>query len=894
MSGAREEQGRTAAPPADPPSSLKGGTDEILDFRFEVNQEAIQAVLSLAREWAGDRGVAPEDIASLRLVLEELLLNIAFHASPLPPSPRSGAIRAELLLALYPLSPDASLPGRGFPPPDGISGDRSHPWSIHHGRRIFLQIRDNGRAFNPLEHVAAPMGPSPGETAPGGLGISLVRLLAVRATHTRVEDGNVLSLFLPLGEQSSSLAGPPGDQGAARRRRGLPRALPDLWGRSLALRQTVFWGLIALVLCWVPFFLFLQTVRAERQYAAWVAGRQAVETLDLLTSRLFVRLRDNVQGVARNLDRGDPDPRLAFLPGSAEQESLLAALLHFPVGGVLYAKDALPGLILRREGPPMRQPDILFQAPSAAGEPAWQGPIGLFSESSPLPALFFRLPWKLPATGREAPETAASGGTVGIILFLPELAGFLKSLTPLPEAEIFLLDAEGRYLLFPPGREAGAGPANIFADAELSGNDALESLAQAMFSGRTGSMKLAGEARRAFPWKTPWEEPLTVLYRPLQIEGWSLGLLAPSRLLGDDTPPFPGLLILLVVAGPALFLFLVWRTASQALKPMQDLTVSLEAMAHGDLDSPLPAPAHPDEIGAMLLSFERARLTLRATLRTLLFNTRIRNRLAGEFRLARSLQESLLLTRFPRLPRTDVCARVDMAGEVCGDFYDCFLLEGNRLCCVLGDVSGTGVPAAILMNGAVSLTREALLAGLDPAAALARVNTALLRSSLAAMFVTMLVGILEEESGLFTWASAGHPAPMRAWPREKGPAGEENVLCLPWPGELALGIRPAERYSLFFQPLLPGEALLLYSDGAEEAAPRNSAPPETGEFFGEKRLAASLARHIAAPSAAAHLEGIRTDLLAHMAGTPPHDDITLLVLRRRESPPSGDNPGKRS
>jgi sigma-B regulation protein RsbU (phosphoserine phosphatase) len=374
----------------------------------------------------------------------------------------------------------------------------------------------------------------------------------------------------------------------------------------------------------------------------------------------------------------------------------------------------------------------------------------------------------------------------------------------------------------------------------------------------------------------PWEGPLSIIHQPLQVQGWRLGLLAPSSALGKGARSFPVPLLFLILAGLLLFLFLVWRSASQTLKPLRDLTLALEAMARGDLNSPLPAPVRQDEIGAMLLSFERARLTLRATLRNLLFNTMIQNRLAGELRLARSMQESMLLTSFPVLPRTGICARMDMAGEVCGDFYDCFLLEENKLCCVLGDVSGTGVPAAILMNGALSLAREALLAGLNPAGALARINTALLRSPPSVMFVTMLVGILEDKSGLFTWASAGHPAPMRAW----ADAPTEKVFRHPWPGELALGISAGERYSSFAQRLLPGEALLLYSDGAEEALSVPPDPREEGEFFGEERLAASLARHLAAPSAAAHLEGIRADIMAHMGAMPPHDDITMMLLRR--------------
>ena len=201
---------------------------------------------------------------------------------------------------------------------------------------------------------------------------------------------------------------------------------------------------------------------------------------------------------------------------------------------------------------------------------------------------------------------------------------------------------------------------------------------------------------------------------------------------------------------------------------------------------------------------------------------------------------------------------------------------------MVGDVSGKGVPAAMLMSGAISLARAALLEGLEPAAVLVRVNEALVRSIRAGMFVTMLVGVIDPLTGNVVWAAAGHPPPMRA--RVSPAGGDGGVHIDDWPGELALGIKSGRSYSSFSFVLEPGEALLLYTDGATEAvrAPgrgkRRNAEEEN--FYGEDRLARSLLQRLDTPDARSLLEGIRMDLFAHMAGAAPHDDVTLMVIRR--------------
>ena len=354
-------------------------------------------------------------------------------------------------------------------------------------------------------------------------------------------------------------------------------------------------------------------------------------------------------------------------------------------------------------------------------------------------------------------------------------------------------------------------------------------------------------------------------------------------LTSSKPSPLPWHMIALGIAGPLFFGVLAWRIFSQSVRPVRELSDALHRLARGDLDTPLPVPSASSETGPMLLSFERARLALHATLHTLGASTTAQERLTHELAVAGAIQQSILPYAFPLLPGYDVYAGTDMAHEVCGDLYDCFVMEmeGNtrRLCCMVGDMSGKGMPAATLMSGAMSLIRSALLEGIGPAGALARVNTALARNNAASMFVTMLAGVLDVETGTFAWASAGHPPPMRAFPGDAGKAGE--IRACGWPGELPLGIRDHVGYSTFSHTLVPGEVVLLYTDGVTEAAgPENGKRSAPGALFGEEGLAASLAANGNAPNARALLENIRADIVSHMAGAEPSDDITLMALRR--------------
>ena len=219
----------------------------------------------------------------------------------------------------------------------------------------------------------------------------------------------------------------------------------------------------------------------------------------------------------------------------------------------------------------------------------------------------------------------------------------------------------------------------------------------------------------------------------------------------------------------------------------------------------------------------------------------------NELELERNIQRSMLPDVFPRLPWAAVHASLEMCREVCGDLHDCFVPDPavpDRLCCVMGDVCGKGVPAAIIMSRTMSLARD----------------------------------------GTFTWASAGHPPPLPC-PEPEGEGFASDAVRPPaWPGELVLGVRDGQRYSTFQTRLAPGQSLLLYTDGADEA----QAPPASGnaggELYGEARLAGSFDRACRAVDPTAGPETIvarlRQDLTGHMDGRPAGDDISLMVVTR--------------
>jgi serine phosphatase RsbU (regulator of sigma subunit) len=240
-----------------------------------------------------------------------------------------------------------------------------------------------------------------------------------------------------------------------------------------------------------------------------------------------------------------------------------------------------------------------------------------------------------------------------------------------------------------------------------------------------------------------------------------------------------------------------------------------------------------------------------------------RGRLEQELRIARLIQHTLLPAEPPRLAGWQLAAHYAAAREVGGDFYDFLALPDGRLGLVVGDVSGKGMPAALVMASTQSILRAVAGSGATPGAALQQAN-ALLRARLPTrMFVTCQYLVLDPRTGRVTYANAGHCPPL--W-RRGADVVEVSAAGLP------LGVLPEGQYAEMELQLGPGEGLLLYSDGVVETHGPN------GELFGFERLARLVATAGAGP---ARLEGLLAGLAAfRQTPGPPEDDLTLLVVER--------------
>ncbi len=242
-----------------------------------------------------------------------------------------------------------------------------------------------------------------------------------------------------------------------------------------------------------------------------------------------------------------------------------------------------------------------------------------------------------------------------------------------------------------------------------------------------------------------------------------------------------------------------------------------------------------------------------------------RDRLEGELELARRIQQRLLPGAPPAVAGLEIAGRYEPAREVGGDYYDHLDLGGGRVLLVIADVSGKGVPAALLMSGFRASLMSQDAGALGPDRLAERVNEFLHRSVETGKFVTAFLAFLDAASGRLVYANAGHnpPALLRA-------DGRVEWLSA---GGLVLGILPHSRFESGEATLAPGDLLALYTDGVTEGA--NAA----GELWGDERLVAALQRLRGRPCAEAAAALVR-EVRAFEGEAGAADDITVLLARR--------------
>jgi len=246
----------------------------------------------------------------------------------------------------------------------------------------------------------------------------------------------------------------------------------------------------------------------------------------------------------------------------------------------------------------------------------------------------------------------------------------------------------------------------------------------------------------------------------------------------------------------------------------------------------------------------------------------VKKRIEGELQVARQIQLSIVPKMFPPFPNRDefdIHAILEPAKEVGGDLYDFFFLNEDKLCFVVGDVSGKGVPASLFMAVTKTLLKASSHEGIEPDQVLARVNNELCADNDSGMFVTAFLGIIHIPSGHVACSNAGHNLPFIL--RRDG-----SLEKLPRTPGMALGVMEDIAYGSHEFSIGPGDTILLYTDGITEAMNRQ------GEMFSDQRLESILSGCV--ESGASEITArVKNTVFAFADGADQSDDITVLALK---------------
>jgi len=274
-------------------------------------------------------------------------------------------------------------------------------------------------------------------------------------------------------------------------------------------------------------------------------------------------------------------------------------------------------------------------------------------------------------------------------------------------------------------------------------------------------------------------------------------------------------------------------------------------------------PFGPEELRLLTLLANIAAVKLENA--RLVENTIERERLEQELAQAADIQRRLLPESVPDLQGYEISGEADACRAVGGDYYDFVRMRSGRVAVVIGDVSGKGMAAALLMASMQAIFRTLADSEATPAELICSLNRHLIRSANPNKFASFFLGALDPASGSLLYVNAGHNPPVLI--RVSG-----EVERLP-AGGVVLGVFEDAPFEEQTVTLHPGDLLALYSDGVTEQT------DATDDEFGEQRLITALKSNATLPAEAIH-SAVLEALHGFSGETPQYDDATLVILKR--------------
>jgi phosphoserine phosphatase RsbU/P len=401
---------------------------------------------------------------------------------------------------------------------------------------------------------------------------------------------------------------------------------------------------------------------------------------------------------------------------------------------------------------------------------------------------------------------------------------------------------------------------SIFSIAKENDQPGMRKIGRDMIQGKSNF--------ESADFKSKWHAgKLWINYTGLPSSHWSIGVIYPENEMFAALKRINLTLIFLILAGLSFLAVFIVRIINTLTDPLKHFAASARLIAAGDFNVKLPEINTRDEMMELYNSFSFMQKELSEYIINLKDTTAAKEKIESELRIAKEIQMAMIphiFPPFPDLPQVDVFAILKSAKEVGGDLYDFFVIDGNKFCFAIGDVSGKGVPASLYMAVTRTLVRSISDKEFSPSAIVSTLNKSLSSNNDSSMFVTFFLGVLDLETGSLTYCNAGHNPPVII--RCTG-----EVFMFEKTTFVPVGLFEEFTYGESSVEFRKGDKIFLYTDGVSEA--ENS----DNKLFGEDSLLNVIERN----TSAAPRELIQTmekELSIHVCGYTQSDDITMMTI----------------
>jgi len=420
----------------------------------------------------------------------------------------------------------------------------------------------------------------------------------------------------------------------------------------------------------------------------------------------------------------------------------------------------------------------------------------------------------------------------------------------------FLISRHGKFVTF--RNSSFIMNESVFSIADEYNHPELRQLGKKMIKQEKGLEILS----RVFDLDNAW-----LFYHPIISSSWSLAVVVPEDEILSDLTELNIALFIVSIIGLALLILTVSIASEKITSPLHSLAEAAKEIGTGKFDVRLPVIKSNDEVKMLSNSFKFMLRELKNYIENLRLTAAAKEKIESELRIAREIQMGLIPKSFPPFPDhpdIEMYAFIKPAREVGGDLYDFFFIDNSKLCFAIGDVTGKGVPASLFMAVTRTLLRAKADKGRGTDQIIHEINFALSEDNESQMFVTFFIGILDLETGIMEYTNAGHNFPYLL--KSNG-----SFAALNQTHGLPLGVFAAKDYESEKIDFAPGDKLILYTDGVNEAM--NS----KGELYTDMRLINSI-KKLSDKNSKECVEIIVDDISKFTEDADQSDDITILLL----------------